>query len=221
MSENVFLFVPNVIGYMRIVLALAAFYFMTTNYVITSFCYLLSGLLDAFDGHAARHYNQSTKFGAMLDQLTDRLALMCFCIGLSVIYSEYYFLFQLSSALDIASHWLHLHQSNLSGRSSHKLIDLSGNPILRIYYTSKPVLFIMCCGNELYFCMLYLVYFTEGPKFLFDMGLFRLLMYISLPIMLVKALISLVHLITASKNMVAIDMEERSKSNVDSADEGF
>ncbi|XP_033121599.1 CDP-diacylglycerol--inositol 3-phosphatidyltransferase-like isoform X3 [Anneissia japonica] len=206
---------------MRIVLALAAFYFMTTNYVITSFCYLLSGLLDAFDGHAARHYNQSTKFGAMLDQLTDRLALMCFCIGLSVIYSEYYFLFQLSSALDIASHWLHLHQSNLSGRSSHKLIDLSGNPILRIYYTSKPVLFIMCCGNELYFCMLYLVYFTEGPKFLFDMGLFRLLMYISLPIMLVKALISLVHLITASKNMVAIDMEERSKSNVDSADEGF
>ncbi|XP_033121598.1 CDP-diacylglycerol--inositol 3-phosphatidyltransferase-like isoform X2 [Anneissia japonica] len=209
MSENVFLFVPNVIGYMRIVLALAAFYFMTTNYVITSFCYLLSGLLDAFDGHAARHYNQSTKFGAMLDQLTDRLALMCFCIGLSVIYSEYYFLFQLSSALDIASHWLHLHQSNLSGRSSHKLIDLSGNPILRIYYTSKPVLFIMCCGNELYFCMLYLVYFTEGPKFLFDMGLFRLLMYISLPIMLVKALISLVHLITASKNMVAIDMEER------------
>ncbi|XP_071943981.1 CDP-diacylglycerol--inositol 3-phosphatidyltransferase-like isoform X2 [Antedon mediterranea] len=212
MAENVFLFIPNIIGYMRIVLALAAFYFMRTNYILTAFCYLLSGFLDAFDGHAARHYNQSTKFGAMLDQLTDRLALMCFCIGLSVLYPDYYFFFQLNCALDIASHWLHLHQSNLSGRTSHKLIDLSGNPILRIYYTSKPVLFIMCCGNEMFFGMLYLLYFAEGPKLLLDMGLYRLLMYISLPIMLLKALISLIHLITASKNMVAIDMAERSKS---------
>ena len=37
-----------------------------------SACYILSGFLDAFDGHAARAFNQSTKFGAMLDMLTDR-----------------------------------------------------------------------------------------------------------------------------------------------------
>ena len=38
----------------------------------SSACYILSGFLDAFDGHAARAFNQSTKFGAMLDMLTDR-----------------------------------------------------------------------------------------------------------------------------------------------------
>lgn len=36
----------------------------------------LSGLLDAVDGHAARMLNQSSKFGAMLDMLTDRCATM-------------------------------------------------------------------------------------------------------------------------------------------------
>ena len=30
------------------------------------------GLLDAVDGHAARLLGQSSKFGAMLDMLTDR-----------------------------------------------------------------------------------------------------------------------------------------------------
>ena len=41
-------------------------------HLIFSACYILSGFLDAFDGHAARAFNQSTKFGAMLDMLTDR-----------------------------------------------------------------------------------------------------------------------------------------------------
>ena len=60
---------------------------MPTNYVMAAWCYilsgkhykkkliqleLLSGLLDAVDGHAARLLGQSSKFGAMLDMLTDR-----------------------------------------------------------------------------------------------------------------------------------------------------
>ena len=47
-----------VTGYSRIVLALASFYYMPTDYVKASFCYLLSGFLDALDGHAARLLNQ-------------------------------------------------------------------------------------------------------------------------------------------------------------------
>ena len=71
-TENIFMFVPNLIGYGRIVLGLISFYFMPTNHIVASWCYILSGFLDAFDGHAARALNQSTKFGAMLDMLTDR-----------------------------------------------------------------------------------------------------------------------------------------------------
>jgi len=46
-------------GYARVILALISFYFMPTNYVLASWCYVTSAFLDAFDGHAARIYDQS------------------------------------------------------------------------------------------------------------------------------------------------------------------
>jgi CDP-diacylglycerol--inositol 3-phosphatidyltransferase len=137
MTENIFLFVPNFIGYTRIVLAIVSFYFMPTNPSIAISFYLLSGFLDAIDGHAARYLNQHTKFGAMLDMLTDRCANMCLCVVLAMLYPKWAILFQLSMSLDIASHWLHMHGSMMQGSSSHKNIDLSGNRVLRLYYTSR------------------------------------------------------------------------------------
>ena len=98
-DENIFIFVPNLIGYGRIILALLSFWFMPTNYVAAGWCYILSGLLDAFDGHAARALNQSTKFGAMLDMLTDRCATMCLLATLSTFYPKWLFFFQLSMTI--------------------------------------------------------------------------------------------------------------------------
>ena len=72
---------------------------MPTNYVAAGWCYILSGLLDAFDGHAARALNQSTKFGAMLDMLTDRCATMCLLATLSTFYPKWLFFFQLSMTI--------------------------------------------------------------------------------------------------------------------------
>ncbi|XP_034045950.1 CDP-diacylglycerol--inositol 3-phosphatidyltransferase [Thalassophryne amazonica] len=206
-QENIFLFVPNLIGYARVVLALVAFYLLPCCPWPAVFCYLLSGLMDSFDGHAARALNQSTKFGAMLDMLTDRCATMCLLVNLSLLYPKYTFLFQLSMCLDIASHWLHLHSSVIQGSASHKTIDLSGNPILRLYYTSKPVLFVMCMGNELFFCLLYILYHIEQPA-----AWFYCLHGICGIICLLKSGISLLHLITASKNMAALDAAEREKN---------
>ncbi|CAK6984881.1 LOW QUALITY PROTEIN: CDP-diacylglycerol--inositol 3-phosphatidyltransferase, partial [Scomber scombrus] len=154
---------PCFTGYARVVLALLSFYLMPCCPWPAVFCYLLSALLDAFDGHAARALNQSTKFGAMMDMLTDRCATMCLLVNLSLLYPSYTFLFQISMCVDIASHWLHLHSSTIKGSASHKTIDLSGNPILRLYYTSKPVLFVMCAGNELFFCLLYLMHHIQEP----------------------------------------------------------
>ncbi|OCT58424.1 CDP-diacylglycerol--inositol 3-phosphatidyltransferase [Xenopus laevis] len=215
-QENIFLFVPNLIGYARIVFAFIAFYFMPTSPVMASTFYLVSGLLDAFDGHAARLLNQGTKFGAMLDMLTDRCATMCLLVNLSLLYPSYTLLFQLSMSLDIASHWLHLHSSILKGSESHKTINLAGNPVLHLYYTSRPVLFFMCAGNELFYCMLYLLNFTEGPSVILGpigaIGLFRLIVWLCCPISLVKSLISLIHLVTASSNIASLDCAERSKN---------
>lgn len=46
-------------GYARIFLAIVSFYFMQTNYIVAGWCYIISALLDAIDGHAARAFNQS------------------------------------------------------------------------------------------------------------------------------------------------------------------
>ena len=157
---------------------------MPTSYVLAAWCYILSGLLDAFDGYAARALNQSmfflvlkfdidkqifntfkivgTKFGAMLDMLTDRCATMCLLATLGTFYPSYLFVFQLVMVVDISCHWVHLHTSNVLGKTSHKNIGQEENALLRFYYTSRPFLFFMCAGNELFYSMLYLLHFTYG-----------------------------------------------------------
>ena len=207
-SENIFLFVPNIIGYGRVILALVSFYFMPTNYIIALWCYIISALLDAVDGHAARYFNQGTKFGAMLDQLTDRVGTMCLLATLCVLYPSYTFWFQLSMAIDIACHWIYLHTSILQGKTSHKFIDMSGNPVMRVYYTNRMVLFIMCAGNEAFYAALYLLYFTEGP-IVAGISLFRFIMYVSAPIAFLKAGISLLHGYVSCINLSIIDLNDR------------
>lgn len=78
-TDNVFLFVPNLIGkttkinvgklsnekknvrlgYVRVFLSIVSFYFMPTHPTLTVVCYLTSEFLDALDGHAARALGQS------------------------------------------------------------------------------------------------------------------------------------------------------------------
>lgn len=207
-QENIFLFVPNIIGYARIILALVSFYFMPTNYVAAIICYAVSALLDAFDGHAARYFNQSTKFGGMLDQLTDRCGTMCLCAVLCHFYPKYMFWFLLSMSIDISCHWIYLHTSLLQGKTHHKFIDMSESPIMNLYYTNRTLLFTMCAGNEIFWGALYVLHFTEGP-IVVGLSLFRILLYISAPISIVKTGISILHCIVASKNLAIIDRNER------------
>lgn len=207
-KENIFVFVPNLIGYARIVLAIVSFYYMPTNYVIAGWCYIVSVVLDALDGHAARHFNQSTKFGAMLDQLTDRCGTMGLLVTLSYFYPKYMFWFQLSMAIDVACHWFYLHTTVLQGKTSHKFIDMSGNPIMRVYYTNRTVLGFMCLFNELFYAALYLLHFTPGPLIL-GMSSFKLLAMFSAPVAIVKTGISVIHGYVASMNIGVIDVAER------------
>lgn len=130
-----------------------------------------------------------TKFGAMLDQLTDRCGTAVLMMMLAVFYPSYAFFFQISMATDISMHWLHLHtyvwreiklrkfggfvftffvvimyRSLLQGKGSHKTMSTEEPYLLQIYYTSKPVLFTMCAGNELFYITMYLVNFYDSCK---------------------------------------------------------
>lgn len=206
-TENIFIFVPNLIGYGRIVLAIIAFWFMSTNYVVAGWCYVISALLDSVDGHAARTFDQSTRFGAMLDQLTDRCGTMGLLVTLSYFYPNYMFYFQLSMAIDVACHWLYMQTSVTVGKSSHKAFDVNENFLLRLYY-QKDILTFMCCVNELFYVCLYMLHFTNGP-IIFGCSLFKVLAFVTAPFAVLKSLISCLHAYVASIDLAAFDVLER------------
>lgn len=99
----------------------------------------------------------------MLDQLTDRAGTACLMMTLATFYPEYTFWLQISMAIDITCHWLYLHTVILQGKTSHKFIDMSENPVMHVYYTNKTVLFFMCAGNEAFYAALYVMHFYTGP----------------------------------------------------------
>ncbi|XP_053908986.1 CDP-diacylglycerol--inositol 3-phosphatidyltransferase [Cuculus canorus] len=206
---NVFLFVPNLIGYARVVLAAAAFYLMPHSPGPAAACYVLSAALDAVDGHAARVLGQGSRLGAMLDMLTDRLCSLCLQLNLSLLYPRAAPLFQLSIAADIASHWLHMHCATLQGGGSHKSVGGEGPSVLRLYYSSRPLLFLLCAGNEAFLCCLFLVYHWEGPTVVpGGPGLFRAGLLLAAPIAAIKLGVTLVQLGGAAQRLAAIDRAE-------------
>ncbi|RKF55717.1 CDP-diacylglycerol--inositol 3-phosphatidyltransferase [Erysiphe neolycopersici] len=162
-QENIFLFWPNIIGYMRIVLAVASLYYMPLHPRTCSGLYSISCLLDALDGYAARFFEESTRFGAVLDMVTDRCTTACLLVFLSSAWPRWALLFQGLISLDLASHYIHMYATLIMGGSetSHKSVDRSRSWILNLYYTNKTVLFLFCALNETFFIALYLLSFSS------------------------------------------------------------
>ncbi|KAK3057403.1 phosphatidylinositol synthase 1 (CDP-alcohol phosphatidyltransferase1) [Extremus antarcticus] len=162
-DENIFLFVPNLIGYSRVVLALASLYFMPLHPRRCSFLYSVSCLLDALDGWAARKFKQSTRFGAVLDMITDRCTTTCLLVFLATAKPGYSMIFQGLISLDFASHYMHMYSTlSMGGQSeSHKNVSAERSWIMNLYYTNKAVLFTACALNELFFIALYLLCFSS------------------------------------------------------------
>lgn len=110
--------------------------------------YSLSCLLDALDGYAARRFNQSTKFGAVLDMVTDRCTTSCLLVFLSAAYSDYTVLFMGLISLDLASHYMHMYASLESGATSHKKVEKKRSRILNLYYSNNVRFPIYSCGAK-------------------------------------------------------------------------
>jgi len=154
----VFLFIPNIIGYLRFVALFASFFTYKTHPILTVVFYGLSQLLDAFDGMAARYFNQSTRFGAVLDMVCDRASNGVFLAILAGLYTEWSWIFLGDIALDLVSHWYQMYVSLLKG--AHHKESKSKYSLLNLYYGSKPVLFTLVLGNEMFLLGSYLLYFA-------------------------------------------------------------
>ena len=78
--------IPNILTISRLFLALPLLLFLElnkTNYVFTLI--VIGGITDYYDGFLARKLNLKTKFGAILDPLTDKIFLLIPLLWLSKI----------------------------------------------------------------------------------------------------------------------------------------
>lgn len=115
-------------GYSRVILAGLSLYYMSHHPIYCTILYGFSCLLDAVDGQAARALGQTSKFGAVLDMVTDRYVsstvyliqvayfylsrctTSCLLCYLSSAYPPYAVLFQFLITLDFSSHYMHMYR---------------------------------------------------------------------------------------------------------------
>ncbi|KAK4300967.1 hypothetical protein Pmani_026872 [Petrolisthes manimaculis] len=73
-TYRVLLYVPNLIGYGRLILLLLAFWSLPSTPSSFILFYSISITLDGFDGYAARKLHQCSLFGAWFDIILDNLS---------------------------------------------------------------------------------------------------------------------------------------------------
>lgn len=168
--RNVFLYVPNLVGYLRIILLIVSSFYVMNSHRFALGLYLTSCLLDAVDGFLARLLNQSSLLGAMLDMLTDRVSTMCLVMNLGILYSNSFQIFQLLLIIDIVSHWLHFFTAKLDNQSgSHKNFG-SNIPLIHLYYQNKLVLTTICALEQIFYASL-LIYHFENDYYSYYLAL--------------------------------------------------
>ena len=113
--------------------------------------------MDAIDGMAARKFNQSTNFGAVLDMVCDRASDAVILAFLGALYPQYAVIFYGDILLDLTSHWYQMYSALSSGEHHKK--SPSRFTLLNIYYNNKTVLFTLCAGNGLFMGICYVIYF--------------------------------------------------------------
>ncbi|KAI5171419.1 CDP-diacylglycerol--inositol 3-phosphatidyltransferase [Nematocida sp. LUAm3] len=152
--ESSFLFVPNIIGYVRAVLLLLS---LMAPKGIFVFLYCLSYILDAADGYTARMFKQESQLGYIFDMALDRASSTILFSNISRYYPWLFPLCSFLIILDLISHMFAV-ASGFINKSSHKAqtqeptehpIVRYCNSILSIYY-SRYILFFICLFNEMF-----------------------------------------------------------------------
>lgn len=77
---------PNLLSFLRIPMAFLFYYFYnwgnTTGIVLSAVTLLVSALTDLLDGKIARHFNQVSEFGKILDPVADKITQATFILCL-------------------------------------------------------------------------------------------------------------------------------------------
>jgi CDP-diacylglycerol--inositol 3-phosphatidyltransferase len=209
--NQVFFYIPNLIGYGRFILYVASFICHSLgNWQLCLGLYAIAFILDEFDGRAARAYNQSSNFGAALDMVADRSATAGLCLILAQLYPHYLLAFIGAIALDISSHYYLIYATGMRGSASHKdSAQWSTNPLLKLYYGNKPFMDLLILGNELFYLLLYLDFYLVGVSLNivgWQTNIWQLLLLVSLPIYLLKQGTNILQLQAAGQEIAKLDL---------------
>lgn len=215
-ASDIYWFYPNLTGYARVILTLASFC-VPEEPTIFFPLYVASFLMDALDGHLARKYDQCSRFGAVLDMVTDRFSTAILCVILSHLWPVFSRAFMFLIVLDMVSHWFRMYSQLLVGSSSHKAVSADVPALLYVYYNNRIVLGVVCLMNELFYVFLYLFKFYPLmvasdflPLFAFAdfLGpIFLLGIYVNAPVFAVKQVINVIQLIYSCHDVVEWDFQ--------------
>lgn len=211
---DIYTFVPNLIGFARVALLVASFFSMSSYPTLTmGFFYSTSCILDAFDGYYARKFGQSTKFGAVLDMVTDRCSTCSLIVYLAILYPQYYVAFQVLVSLDLASHYVHMYAQISAGSASHKSLAKDANWLLKLYYENRTFLFLVCAFNEIFYVALYLLHFDYFyiPGTSIDASL--VLVVVSAPVWMFKQVCNVIQLVNASEILADLDARKLNEAH--------
>jgi len=207
-TSSVFMYVPNLIGYARV-----ACLFYALRYAFSCWSgfvgfYAAGALLDAVDGWAARKMKQDTKFGAVLDMVTDRVSTNMLYFVLAIMFPDKYMCLGMMAALDYASHWFRMYAASMTG-AHHKAVGSNRNWLLRMYYTKKAFMLVCCVAQEAYLLAMYAGHWaSKGARMnvfgVTDLGMVaEYVMMVAMPFAALKQLINLIQLADASVEIAA------------------
>lgn len=222
-AKDVLLFIPNLIGYMRVVATLVSFVLMIVSshsfWWLAILLYVSSFVGDLLDGMAARKFNQCSTFGGLLDMVTDR----CSTLGMLYILGGEYQkedeqigvpLFQMTFlfliVLDISSHWCQMHSTmSLNQQAHHKSKESNAdrNILVRLYYQYYWFFGYCCVGAEFTYICLYIRQYVSAESLLATVN--TVLLYSCLPGCVTKQVVNVAQLTSACHAVAAHDAHTR------------
>ena len=205
----------NIMDYFRVIASMYAFYISKKDPILFVICYFISFILDAFDGMVARAAHQTSKLGATLDMVTDRISTAGLLAVLSGFYQDYSTVFVYLIMLDVGSHWLQTHSGFLVNvkNDNHKNLGEKFF-LLKLYYTNRNVLGIVCLGAEVF---LLLLYFNHFYPYLMKNIFYLCFLYINFAIYAFKQLISIIQIFGASSRIAVWDAKEATEKLIEEA----
>ena len=203
----------NIMDYFRVIASMYAFYISKKDPILFVICYFISFILDAFDGMVARAAHQTSKLGATLDMVTDRISTAGLLAVLSGFYQDYSTVFVYLIMLDVGSHWLQTHSGFLVNvkNDNHKNLGEKFF-LLKLYYTNRNVLGIVCLGAEVF---LLLLYFNHFYPYLMKNVFYLFFFYINFAIYAFKQLISIIQIFGASSRIAEWDAKEATEKLIE------